>query len=94
MEATSIKLFECKKDNRGWRLTALASDLGPWWRIGRLWPDACDEGILIRGKTGQVGRFVLTKTEKREGDTLCWYFIPADRKTRETGVYEVVIFNT
>lgn len=61
--------------------------------LGRLYDDACDEGIAIRStKTGKVVRFYLHSTERnRDNDITCWNFFPED--ATKTGIRSVVIFN-
>jgi len=72
-------------------LVAEASDLGPGFRIERLFNDACDEGIAIRSnRTAKVVRFTLSKIQRQDGDIVAWHFIPFDAVAKPVNV---TIFN-
>lgn len=78
---------------QGSKLVAEASEVR-FHRCERLWDDACDVGIAIRGAR-HVVRFALSRTDSRDGETRAWEFKPAtDLDARHAnGITDVVIFN-
>lgn len=73
-------------------LVAEASDVG-FKRVERIWDDACDVGIAIRGKQHTV-RFYLDHTHNVDGDVLWWDFKVVERDGRlSNGIKTVRIFN-
>jgi hypothetical protein len=77
--------------------TADISDLGS--RVfERIYPDACDQGIVMMSyKTGVEAKFVVEKEERdRENDLTGWILVPtADtlRKIPHLNGVKVIIFN-
>ncbi len=80
-------------------LTAEASALGGAFRLQRIFDDAADVGIRVRGKTGVEVDFALTRggepSEENDGERQFWDFIPATRsdERKANGVKRVRIFN-
>ena len=73
-------------------LVAEASDVG-FKRCERIWNDACDVGIAIRGKKHTV-RFYLENEHRVEGDVLWWDFKVVTQDSRlSNGITTVRIFN-
>jgi hypothetical protein len=77
---------------------AEASELGlrPGQGFGRVYDDACDEGLtLVSSKyPGKEIVFVVNEVERdREGDTLCWKLIPANLAERNRVKFGVTVFN-
>lgn len=60
--------------------------------FGRVYPDACDEGLtLVSATTGREVVFVVERTERDgEGDVRAWHLVPVD-----SGVSDLtlVLFN-
>lgn len=64
--------------------------------VKRIYSDACDVGLAIRGRDGRVATFYLSEEHTREGDITHWTFLPTAEALRIaprlTGV-KVEIFN-
>jgi len=74
---------------------AEASDLGDF-RPEQIYPDACDVGFKMLGKTGEYATFYLADTRQSEGDILYWTFLPTTETVRKIPAlkgYRVEIFN-
>ena len=55
--------------------------------LRQVYNDACDEGFdLVSHKTGNTITVRLEETVRRDGDILCWRFVPIDKKAPITGV--------
>lgn len=77
-------------------LVAEMSDLGPGFRFGRVWDDACDEGLtVVSVRTGRQVVFAVEHEERdREGELLFIDLLPADRRVqREFPSLRVRLFN-
>lgn len=57
------------------RYTAEASELRGL-RVGRVYDDACDEGLTLIGRNGEEVPLVLSHEETRDGDLLWTDFTP------------------
>lgn len=83
--------------NKG-QFIAEMSDFGPcglrWYPI---YPDACDEGIALVGKTGKVVIYYLNEVRRdADGDIQSWEFKPISehaRKWPEVAQTHITIFN-
>lgn len=61
--------------NDCWGATEI-SDLGPKFKWGRVYDDACDEGITIKStKTGVETVWAIDSVDEREGEIIGWYLI-------------------
>ena len=68
------------------------SCLGKDFRIGRIWPDSCDEGFeVVSSRTGKRLKFVLYSVT--EGDTRIWRFLAHDGTRSVFPPIEVCIAN-
>jgi len=56
---------------------AEASDLGPDFRLGQVYDDACDEGFtIVSARTGAAVVFAANGTDKdAEGETTAWRYV-------------------
>lgn len=77
--------------------SAFVSDLGPK-PFGRLYSDACDEGIVIlAAKTLNMASFYVVHEERDgEGDLVAWHLLPTTETVRTYPALttsKVVIFN-
>jgi hypothetical protein len=71
--------------------SAEIGDLGPSPFI-RVYPDACDEGFDVIGRTGRTVRFVVVETTRDgEGEVQSWRLEPAARELR--GYASITLFN-
>lgn len=72
----------------------LSSASVAWW--GRIYPDACDIGIVVVGKYREV--LFNVETEHRDGDDIThWTLRPCSRHVRlhpEDSQLKVVVYNT
>jgi hypothetical protein len=60
-------------------LSCEISDLGPGFRFERIYDDACDLGIAIRGTKGGVWKFALADSDKdAEGCIVRCRLVPVD----------------
>lgn len=72
--------------------TAFASDLGPGFRFGRVYDDACDEGLtLVSHTTGIEVVFRIENVHTEEGDILSWELVSVTPTYK--GRYSMIIFN-
>lgn len=47
--------------------------------LGRVYDDACDDGLTVVGATGRKVVFVVARVERdREGDLLAWHLTDVD----------------
>lgn len=68
------------------------SDLGPDFNFGKIYDDACDQGLtLVSHVTNKEIVFGISEIKDKEGDILCWNLIPAEKKYRN--LYKMTIFN-
>jgi len=76
-------------------LTSEASDHAPLGRFPwvRAYPDACDLGVDVVGRTGRVVRFAVQHEERRDGETLFWRLVPARPTDRRQLGLALIIFN-
>lgn len=91
MHEIPIEQFTFDKGRK--MLMAEASDL-PTDAISRVFDDACDVGVKIKGRT-MTRIFVLERTKQRDGEIEAWYFkilTPSELFDAET-VQFVVVFN-
>lgn len=99
MGALNLDMFAYDHAKFSWslaltRATTEASEVG-FNGCYRLYDDAVDEGIAIRGKEG-VSTFYLADTQKYEGDIVAWIFKPTSetvRKFPRLKRWEVCIIN-
>lgn len=68
------------------KLIAFASDLFHSEGFTRIWPDACDLGLVVKGKK-ETKIFILTEEEKQEGD------IAAFHLKEYNGDWRMTVFN-
>ena len=75
--------------------TAERSDLGPDFRLGRVFDDACDAGFtLVSHRTGREVVMAADGCEfDDEGDLLSERFVSLGRNGHPDGRYEAVLFN-
>jgi len=62
--------------------------------FGRVYTDACDEGLVIRSaRTGREVPFAVTHTERRDGDLVYWDLEPVNETGRVIFDCRLRIFN-
>ena len=85
--------FTYDRDRR--RFTAEASDFGPAPFMHRVYNDAMDMGIKVRGKNSVVLFYLTTERKDAEGDVTCWEFEPnaMDSLKLNLGPVKLLIFN-
>jgi len=61
------------------KFVAEISDFGPDFQFGRVYDDACDEGLtLVSARTQRDLVFVIERREvDDEGDLIAWHLVPA-----------------
>lgn len=79
---------------RGTEGTAEISDFGPNFRFHQVYRDACDLGMSVLGKSGEIVTFVITLTHSRDDETLSWDLQSVgNRGNHVDGRYRLTIFN-
>lgn len=76
--------------------SAEASDFGSRVPVGRLYDDACDEGLIIEGKTGAVPFYNERDERDAEGELVANHFVvcsEAVKRQPSLAGLRVVIFN-
>lgn len=93
--AYNASQFHYQADTK--KLVAEASDFGPGgFRLWQIYPDACDEGIAVRGKSGAIVIYALSHVDQKDGDLRAWEFEPISESLRAVPSAKgtsVVIFN-
>lgn len=82
-----IKSFRWDTSKR--HLTTEASDLPRNW-LQRVWPDACDLGLQVKGKR-ETKLFTLAKEERRDGEIVAWQL--KEYKPRSRSLWTMTVFN-
>lgn len=73
--------------------TCEISDLGPGFQFGRVYDDACDEGLtLVSHRTGREVVYVVNHQQYKEGELVAWELIPAKPSDRPR-CGSIVIYN-
>jgi hypothetical protein len=72
-------------------MVAEISDLGPTFQMGRVYDDACDEGLTVRSeRTGKLVVFAVSRRVEREGEVLAWEL---ESVTPGARGHKMVLFN-
>jgi hypothetical protein len=72
--ATPVSQFHWTPGNPGTFVSEISSTHG----FGRVYDDACDEGLTLVLPCGREIVFVIDKTIRGEGETKGWELIPVD----------------